>query len=93
MTRIYIASKVRHAPRWREYRDRGSPIISTWIDEAEEGQTASYAELWKRIYAEVASATKLVLWAEERGDNHHGHPPPPPAGNVVVASIVQVVAA
>lgn len=65
MPGIYIASKVKHAARWRDYRTKGSPIISTWIDEAELGQTASFAELWERIRKEVAGAAKLVLHHEE----------------------------
>ena len=51
---------------WRKMRDgAGAPIISTWIDEAGEGETASFAELWERIEREVKSSTRLVFFATE----------------------------
>jgi hypothetical protein len=49
---------------WRAYRDAGHPIISTWIDEAGEGETDDLGELWERIAAEVASSCGLVLYVE-----------------------------
>jgi hypothetical protein len=63
-TRIYIASKTKHAPRWRELRDAGAPIISTWIDEAGEGESKDLADLWNRCVSETKHATALVLYAE-----------------------------
>ncbi|MDK9702535.1 MAG: hypothetical protein OEL20_05300 [Sulfuritalea sp.] len=61
---IYFASKVIHAPRWRALRAGGVPTISTWIDEAGEGQTADYAELAERSLREIARATAVVLYCE-----------------------------
>lgn len=49
---------------WRDYRWHGFPIISTWIDEAGEGETADMSELWSRISSEVASANALVIYIE-----------------------------
>ena len=63
--RVYVASRVRHAPWWRYYRDEcGWDIISTWIDEAGEGQTADMSELWARITDEVRRCDGLLLFAE-----------------------------
>lgn len=53
---LYVASRVKHAPMWQRERELGAPIISTWIDEAGEGETASMSELWERITREVLSA-------------------------------------
>lgn len=39
-------------------------IISTWIDEAGEGETEDLADLWTRILAEIQLADRLVLYAE-----------------------------
>ena len=39
---------------WRKFRDGGIRITSSWIDEDGEGETASLAELWQRIRAEIA---------------------------------------
>lgn len=61
---IYFASKVRHAPRWQALRDSGVPTVSTWIDEAGEGQTLDYAELSMRAIAEIGRATALLLYCE-----------------------------
>ena len=62
---IYIASKTKHAERWRFLRDKiGEPIISTWIDEAGEGETTDHADLWRRCIAQAASADVLILYRE-----------------------------
>ena len=60
---VYVASKTRHASLWRKLRDE-YPIISTWIDEAEAGQTADFSELWARILREVQGAKALVFLQE-----------------------------
>ena len=62
---IYIASKIKHAPIWRALRDKGIPIISSWIDEAEPGQTEDFADLWTRCINEASHAGALILYAEE----------------------------
>lgn len=62
---IYVASRTYHAGIWRDARDKGIPIISTWIDEAGEGETADLSELWARIQREVTSAERLVMLIED----------------------------
>lgn len=64
MSGIYTASKTRHAHLWRAERGKGLPIISTWIDEAEPGQTADMGELWERCVLEASTADALVLYRE-----------------------------
>lgn len=64
---IYVASRAsvpERAAMWRRLRDEGAPIVSTWIDEAGEGETADLSELWERVAREVRSAAALVLYAE-----------------------------
>lgn len=64
---IYVASRAsipERAAMWRKLRDEGAPIISSWIDEAGEGETDSFEDLWDRIRMEVGSARLLVLYAE-----------------------------
>lgn len=61
---IYVASRTHHAAMWRRYRADGYPIISTWIDEAEVGQTADLGKLWMRIVREVSGAARFVLYIE-----------------------------
>lgn len=66
MTLIYIASRAsipQRAALWRAFRAAGVPIISTWIDEAAEGDTNDFEELWIRISEEIAKADRLVLYA------------------------------
>lgn len=62
---IYIASRTRHAEKWRELRASGVEIISTWIDEAGVGETADYADLWKRCILEATEARALILYRED----------------------------
>lgn len=65
--KIYIASRAsipERAALWRNYRSRGVPITSSWIDEDGDGQTADFSELWERIAQEIADADRLVLYAE-----------------------------
>lgn len=63
---IYVASRASIPERslmWRQLRDDGWQITSSWIDEAGEGETADFTELWDRIMREIAAARKLVLFA------------------------------
>lgn len=63
---IYIASKTYHADRWRFLRDKvGEPIVSTWIDEAGEGQTADFHDLWQRCLSEAANCGILIAYREK----------------------------
>lgn len=64
-TGIYTASRVKHAKMWRQLRQAGEPIISSWIDEAAEGETHSFEELWNRVQVEVTNACCLILFAAE----------------------------
>ncbi|MBX5206736.1 hypothetical protein [Rhizobium sp. NZLR11] len=61
---IYIASKTKHAERWRILRHLGEPIISTWIDEAGAGESSDLADLWRRCIAEASAAQVLILYRE-----------------------------
>lgn len=66
-TGIYVASRASIPERsamWRAYRADGVPIVSTWIDEAGEGETACYVDLWDRITSEISGSAALILYAE-----------------------------
>lgn len=63
--RIYIASRTRHAARWKALRDQGCPIVSSWIDEAGPGETADWQDLWDRCIAEASQASALIVYAED----------------------------
>ena len=63
---IYIASKTKHADRWRFMRDKvGEPIISTWIDEAGEGESADLHDLWDRCITEASNCALLIVYREK----------------------------
>lgn len=62
---IYVASKTKHADRWKAMRAFGVPINSSWIDEAGEGETKDYSDLWVRCINEVSAATCVVVYAED----------------------------
>ena len=64
LPRIYIASKTKHAPRWRRLRSEGYNIISTWIDEAGARQTSNYSELSVRCIREIRQSDFLIFYCE-----------------------------
>jgi hypothetical protein len=67
--KIYVASRASVPERsemWRKFRAEGWPIISSWIDEAGEGETADYSELWTRIHGELMKSRRLIFYAETR---------------------------
>ena len=59
---FYVASKTTHAEMWRQRRAAGEPIISTWIDEAGQGETACFADLWTRCIGEAMFARAVILY-------------------------------
>lgn len=61
---IYIASKTKHAPKWRKIREHGVRINSTWIDEAEPGQSLDLAKLAVNCIHEIQNADTVVLYCE-----------------------------
>lgn len=61
---IYIASKTKHADRWRKIASV-HPVSSTWIYEAGEGQSADLNDLWRRCLLEAATSKALVAYREE----------------------------
>lgn len=64
MKGVYTASKTVHAPLWKQWRDEGVPVISTWIDEAGPGESTSLEDLWVRCVAEASRARLLVVYRE-----------------------------
>jgi hypothetical protein len=67
--KIYIASKTKHAWRWRALREDLKPcgifINSTWIDEAGAGESKDLAGLAHRCIGEAMDADLLIVYGEE----------------------------
>jgi nucleoside 2-deoxyribosyltransferase len=63
--KIYIASKTRYAENWKRLRERGVKIISTWIDEAGEGQIKDRSELAQRSLSEIQTCDVLLLYVDK----------------------------
>lgn len=61
---LYVASKTKHAPMWRDLRAKGWPIISTWIDEAGENETNDLTALWHTNFGEIRFCDRLLLYVE-----------------------------
>lgn len=64
---VYCASRASVPERpamWKRLRSAGANIISTWIDEANAGETLDFTLLWERIAGEIALADRLVLYVE-----------------------------
>jgi hypothetical protein len=62
--KIYIASKTKHAERWRKIAET-HPVSSTWIYEAGEGETADFHDLWQRCLSEAANSKAVVAYREQ----------------------------
>ena len=62
--KIYIASKTKHAKKWQRLRSGGYNIISTWIDEAGQGESKDVSDLAIRCVDEAKSADRLILYAQ-----------------------------
>lgn len=66
--KFYVASRASIPERsamWRDLRSQGWQITSSWIDEAGEGETEDFGELWQRIYREISESDALILFATE----------------------------
>jgi hypothetical protein len=64
---IYVASRASIPERpamWRRLRDAGWQINSSWIDEAGDGETLDFTDLWERVAREISEARRVVLYAE-----------------------------
>lgn len=71
--KIYTASKPIHAKIWRDWRDiDGIPVSSTWIDEAGEGETLSYEDLWRRCVEEASACDILVVYRAQANETLKG---------------------
>ncbi len=63
--RLYTASKIIHAPKWRELRDVfGFNVISSWIDQAGKGETKDMSQLWVNMVDEVKFCDFLLIYKE-----------------------------
>lgn len=65
--KFYVASRTSVPARgamWRQFRNSGVDIVSTWIDEDGVGETDDFSELWLRIQSEIDSCDELILYAE-----------------------------
>lgn len=63
--RLYLSSRVHHAPRWRRLRDEaGWPIVASWIDEAGPLESASLEALWTRAFDDAGRASRVILYVE-----------------------------
>lgn len=60
---IYIASKTKHAERWRQIASV-HPVSSTWIYEAGQGETNDFDDLWWRCLREASTSKALVVYRE-----------------------------
>jgi hypothetical protein len=48
---------------WLNLRAQGVPISSTWIDQANEGETEDFSMLWDQIIEDIRSSSALLFYA------------------------------
>jgi len=63
--KIYIASKTKHADKWKALRASGVNIISSWIDEAGEGETVSMEILAVVCIYESQDCDAMIVYRED----------------------------
>jgi hypothetical protein len=63
---IYIASKIRHADKWKRLRNAGIPINSNWIDlgDLEQQKNVEWGEIWKQYLTDVRNCYTLIFYTE-----------------------------
>lgn len=65
--RVYVASKLVHAPKWIALRDAGINVVSTWIDNPTIPPTdVEMEDLWVRCIAESAASDVILAYREEK---------------------------
>ena len=63
--KIYVASKTHHGLMWRNLAsEKRYGFSSTWIYEADKGETKSMSELWARILDEIKGSCALVVFVD-----------------------------
>lgn len=60
----YVSSKLKHAQMWREARDNGMPIISSWIDGEKLEGSKALENMWDTYFTELKNCDSLVLYVE-----------------------------
>lgn len=68
MNKIYVASRASIPERgkmWRNYKEQGSQIVSSWIDAKEELTTDFLTGLWTEIEKEINLCDILVLYVDK----------------------------
>ncbi len=64
--KIYVCSKINHAPLWQYFRDSENyPIISRWIDIE---NVDDYQDLWKKCFDDIDSADVVAVYSN--GEDH-----------------------
>lgn len=61
---FYVASRTKHARRWRHMHRAGAKIVSSWIYEAGPGETLDYTMFWTRVVDEIIDSHFLLLYVE-----------------------------
>jgi len=65
---IYGASRASIPERpkmWKQLKEEGANIISSWINESRVGETLNFSELWTRIVTEIILCDRLILYVEK----------------------------
>ena len=65
MKSIYFSSKVKYAQSWIDWKDRGVNVISTWIYEADKGQSRDLPDLAQRCITEPSKADATILYCKQ----------------------------
>ena len=77
MIRIYASSKYYHGKLWQEWRNKGFPIISTWIDlppKSPKSPTPTQIgqDHWPVWLEQAKTCTDLILYIKPGDRNHTG---------------------
>jgi len=63
---VYVVSKIRHAPMWRDLQTR-LPIISSWINDGRPDEI-DFSEAWPRYLREATNSIAMIVYVEGEDD-------------------------
>tara|TARA_Y100000004_G_scaffold182189_1_gene228662 strand:- start:1442 stop:1930 length:489 start_codon:yes stop_codon:yes gene_type:complete len=76
--KVYVASKVWHAPKWREHLDVfkhfNASVTSRWIDYADDSDIVQNrkGELWQHCLEDIQKADAMVVYCERFDEQQRG---------------------
>ena len=72
--KIYGASKVWHAPLWKDIRSQGFDITGRWIDYTDDSYIVTHCKdiLWQHCLEDVTAADAVIIYCGDSEEEQRG---------------------